>query len=94
MVSPRHALPNASRAARILLAAGVSWMALALVVPQPAAADIYTYTDDNGVMHFSNERKPGSKLYAKTKPRKKKGRRAGVTPVSYTHLTLPTKRIV
>jgi len=55
-------------------------MTLALVVPQPAAADIYTFTDENGVMHFSNERKPGSKLYAKTKARKKR-RRAGVTPV-------------
>ena len=66
---------------RILLAAGGSWLALALVVPRPAAADIYTYTDDNGVMHFSNERKPGSKLYAKTKPLRKKKRRPGVTPV-------------
>ncbi len=81
MVSPRHAPLEVSRALRVSVAAAAAWVALALLVPQPAAADIYTYTDDNGVMHFSNEQKPGSKLYAKTKPRKKKGRRAGVTPV-------------
>jgi soluble lytic murein transglycosylase-like protein len=48
--------------------------------PRPAAADIYVYTDDQGIMHFSNKRRSGAKLYAKS-GRKKKRRRPGVTPV-------------
>jgi soluble lytic murein transglycosylase-like protein len=47
--------------------------------PQPAAADIYTWTDADGVIHFSNEKRSGAKLYVKSEPKKR--RRAGVKPV-------------
>jgi soluble lytic murein transglycosylase-like protein len=47
--------------------------------PQPAAADIYTWTDDQGVIHFSNDKRRGATLYVKSEPKKR--RRAGVTAV-------------
>ncbi|MBI5532571.1 MAG: lytic transglycosylase domain-containing protein [Deltaproteobacteria bacterium] len=48
--------------------------ALALVmVAGSASADIFTFTDSNGVVHFSNSRSdaPGSKLYMKTAPKRR-----------------------
>lgn len=54
-----------------LLSAGLS--------PSDASADIYTWTDANGVVHFSNEKNAGAKLYIKSSPRKKK--RSAVNPV-------------
>jgi len=46
-----------------------------------AAADIYVYTDDNGVMHFSNRRVAAAKLYVKSSVKSRR-RRASVTPVA------------
>jgi soluble lytic murein transglycosylase-like protein len=59
-----------------LLCAG----AALLLVPSDAAADIYSWTDANGVLHFTNYSAPGARLYMKTKPRKGKAA-PGVTPV-------------
>ncbi len=44
--------PAAHRSLAGLLLAAL--LAGHLAAPRPAAADIYTYTDDNGVVHFSN----------------------------------------
>jgi len=49
-------------------------------LPTPASADIYVYTDADGVTHFSNRRRRGAKLYLKTKSTKRRSRRK-VTPV-------------
>ena len=58
-------------------------LALAILAPGDAAADIYSYTDADGVTHFTN-RRPGDgryKLYLKGSDRP--GRRGvGVTPVA------------
>ena len=56
---------------------------LLALLPGEASADIYVFTDENGVMHFSNFKRPGAKLYIKSRSRStKKGRaRPGVTPV-------------
>jgi soluble lytic murein transglycosylase-like protein len=45
-----------------------------------AAADVYTWTDAQGVVHFSNARAPGAKLYVRSRTSKSKPR-PGVTPV-------------
>jgi hypothetical protein len=45
-----------------------------------AGADIYVYTDAQGVVHFTNVRTPGAKLYVRSQPNKNKAR-PGVTPV-------------
>jgi len=66
--------------AKLLLPIAAFGLVLSALWPGVAAADIYTYTDADGVIHFSNVRKKGAKLYAKSRS-KKKGRRAGVTPV-------------
>lgn len=59
------------------LAAGALLLAFAFV-PGEAAADIFSYTDDEGVIHFSNKPEGGRyKLYLKS-PNK---RRPGVNPV-------------
>lgn len=61
---------------------GVAMVVLAalLGVPQDAEADIYSFTDAAGVMHFSNVRTPRGKLYLRTREGRKKPR-AGVVPV-------------
>jgi hypothetical protein len=67
------------------------WLAAALVVivePAPVRADVYTYVDENGVVHYSNvdkaKKKKGSKRIYKS-PRRgpkrpKKGSRKDVVP--------------
>lgn len=49
----------------------------------PAAADIYTYTDADGTIHFTNNPKGDKrfKLYIKSKPGGGRAARPGVTPV-------------
>lgn len=58
---------------------GTGLLCAAGLVPSDASADIYTWTDKNGVVHFSNDKPKGAKLYVKSTPRKKK--RSGVKPV-------------
>ena len=53
----------------------------AALLPSDAAADIYTWTDDQGVIHFSNTKEKGAKLYLRAVNKQKKKARAGVTPV-------------
>lgn len=53
---------------------------VALGLSGRANADIYVYTDAEGVVHFSNVRKPGAKLYVRSQPNKNRAR-AGVKPV-------------
>lgn len=66
------------RRALVVVAAAVTpWL-----VPGHAAADIYAYTDEDGVVHFTNQRQGGGKyeLYVKS-PKRSSQRRRGVTPV-------------
>ncbi len=56
-----------------LMTAGALW-------PRPVSADIYVYKDADGVMHFSNVKRPGSRVYVRGKSRRKK-RRSSLTPV-------------
>lgn len=51
--------------------------ALVLVLAGSARADIYTYVDKDGVVHFTTNKTAGSKLYLKSKERAA----SGVTPV-------------
>lgn len=64
--------------ARALFAPALA--AVLVLLAGSAAADIYTYTDSNGVVHFTNSRSAsqGAKLYIKTAP-KPRGE-PGVTP--------------
>lgn len=76
-MKPSHLRPKA-------VLAGAMGLGLALaLLPSSASADIYTWTDANGVVHYSNKKGPkgatGAKLFAKSQP-KKRGR-AKVTPV-------------
>lgn len=50
---------------------GVSAVAIATLLPFAASADqgIYSYTDADGVVHFTSKPGPGSKLYLKTEPK-------------------------
>ena len=75
--SPRRRLVATARAC-----VGVIALVAAAIVPAPAAADIYSYTDADGVVHFSNRPTDGRyKLYLKTtSPRGRK--RAAVLPVA------------
>ncbi len=59
--------------------AGTLFIGAMALVPSDAAADIYTWTDANGVVHFSNDKPKGAKLFVKSQPRKKK--RGAVKPV-------------
>lgn len=54
-----------------------------LVFASPAAADIYTYTDADGTLHFTNSPKGDKryKLYIKSKPGGGRAARPGVVPV-------------
>ena len=45
--------------------------ALATFAPPNARADIYTYTDANGVVHFSTSRSRGAKVYIKSAERRR-----------------------
>lgn len=56
-------------------------VAAVLSLAAPARADIYVYTDAQGVTHFSNVRSPGATLYVRSQPNKNKVR-PGVTPVA------------
>jgi soluble lytic murein transglycosylase-like protein len=56
-------------------------LAVVVALPGSAEADIYVYKDKDGVTHFTNKpRGGGYKLYVKS-GKKKKRRRANVTPV-------------
>ena len=50
-------------------------------LPGEASADIYIYTDENGVTHFSNVKQQGSKVYVKGGKSKQNKARPGVTPI-------------
>lgn len=53
------------------LLASLITFAVVLVAPG-ALADIYTYTDKDGVIHFSSKQQPGSSLYLKAPQRRAK----------------------
>ena len=60
---------------------------LGLIITSVSYADIYTYTDKNGITHFTNQRPAGKakknyKIYLKTPSRRKA--RPGVVPVAAT----------
>ncbi len=61
-------------------AAILATLAVGLTAPLRAEADIYSHTDKDGVMHFSNVRKPGGKLYLRSREGKRRAR-PNVTPV-------------
>jgi hypothetical protein len=62
------------------LSAALSLLAAVSLAAGPAAADIFSYTDDEGVVHFSNKQASDGryKLYLKSPHG---GRRPGVVPV-------------
>jgi soluble lytic murein transglycosylase-like protein len=63
-----------------LSAAALGALAIAFS-PSEASADIYVYTDEAGVMHFSNAPKSGGKVFVKSAPKRTRAR-PGVTPVA------------
>lgn len=65
------------RTAGITLPAIITAVAL---TPEPASADIYSWTDKNGVVHYSNTKSKGGKLVIKSSPRKRRKVRPGVKP--------------
>ena len=77
LVTARSSLPRTARLAVALLGLG----ALALL-PGVASADIFTYTDAEGTVHFANKPKADGKytLYLKS-PDRKRATIAGVTAV-------------
>jgi hypothetical protein len=72
---------------RVLLAA-TAGLGLTALVPGEAAADIYVYTDEQGVMHFSNTRRSGAKVYVRARDSRKGKTRPGVTPVAPSDRTM------
>ena len=52
--------------------------AVLVLAASTASADIFTYTDANGVIHFTSKPQPGSSLYLKAPKRRAQ---AGVVPV-------------
>jgi soluble lytic murein transglycosylase-like protein len=74
-----------SSALRVWLNRGVgvcaTAVALSAFAPGDAHADIYVYTDDKGVMHFSNRRGGGGDVFVKSQPKRATTARPGVTPV-------------
>ena len=77
---PSQRTAFARPAGRTLLWAALVGLWSLGVWPSSAAADIYTYTDADGVLHFSNVKQSGAKLYMKTQPAKRAAR-SGVKPV-------------
>jgi soluble lytic murein transglycosylase-like protein len=65
-----------------IASAGLLGAWLTALSPGDAAADIYMFTDAAGVMHFSNVKSPGAKLYMRTSSTPKRGPRPGVVPVA------------
>jgi soluble lytic murein transglycosylase-like protein len=58
-----------------------SCLALAVMLPGQASADIYSYVDADGVVHFTTTKaSPQSKLYLKSEGKTLNGARPGVTP--------------
>ena len=73
---------RASLRPRALLSGGLAACLAVALLPSSASADIYTWTDDNGVIHYSNSRAPkgakNSQVFARNEP-KRRGR-TNVTP--------------
>lgn len=61
--------------------AGAFLLAVLGTVPGSASADIYSYTDADGVIHFVNRPQAGYELYLKSPPPKTNKLAPGVTPV-------------
>jgi len=57
-----------------------AFAAVTIVVAGAASADIYTYTDSEGVVHFSTTRTPGAKVYIKADKAKQRSSIAPVMP--------------
>jgi soluble lytic murein transglycosylase-like protein len=78
---PRAPRSRAPRRVLSSLAALVSLGALALGLPGQASADIFSFTDAEGVVHFANRpvRDGRYRLYLKS-PERRHGGSAGVTP--------------
>ncbi|MEM9696219.1 MAG: lytic transglycosylase domain-containing protein [Myxococcota bacterium] len=53
----------------------------AMLGAHEARADIYTWTDAKGVVHYSNRKAPGAKLVARSRMKRKGRIRKGVKPV-------------
>ena len=71
------------RALRLAAPLGLVALAALVVSPGPAAADIFTYTDAEGVMHFANKAGDGRfKLYLKSRDRGSRKPPPGVVPVA------------
>lgn len=74
-----------SRSLRFGLALGLTAgavFALGLFAPTDASADIYSYVDDQGVMHFSTRQSdPRFSLYVKSTSKQTRGQRQRATPV-------------
>lgn len=68
---------------RLLRTVRATTVLLALAVPRSAGADIYTYTDADGTVHFTNT--PGGdkryRVYIRGNGAQKSGAAPGVTPV-------------
>ena len=65
-----------------LLVPAVVLAALVALRPRPAAADIFSYTDDEGVIHFSNKAVGDGRYHVYLKsPKHGASARAGVVPV-------------
>ncbi len=55
------------------LVSTTAFAALTVVVATTASADIFSYTDGDGVVHFSTRRTPGAKVYIKDDKSKLRG---------------------
>jgi soluble lytic murein transglycosylase-like protein len=70
---------RASYVRRVIAVAGVAALALGFGAGD-ASADIYVYTDEQGVTHYSNVQKQGAKVFVKSRSKPAKAR-AGVSAV-------------
>ena len=59
---------------------GAFLLSVAVLLPATAAADIYQYTDANGVVHFTTRPDPKAKLYLKSTAPPSNAVRPGVVP--------------